>query len=61
MCKSYFSCFYRKKTKLDEKIIQLEIENMNVRINEYTTDSFCSETSDNNINPIQHQNPIKKK
>jgi len=48
MFKKYFSCFYRKKTKLDEKIIQFVIENMNVHVTEHNTDSFCSETIDNN-------------
>jgi len=48
MFKKYFYCFYRKRTKLDEKILKIEIENMNVRVTEYNTDSFCSETSDNN-------------
>jgi len=46
MFKTYFYCFYKKKAKLDEKIIEFEIENMNVYITEHNMDSFCSETCD---------------
>lgn len=38
MFKTFFCCFYKKKVKLGAKIVEFEIENMNVCVTEHNTD-----------------------